>query len=685
RRAGAHDFVLKDGLNRLVPVVERELREADRRAQQRATERAHRRQEARFRAIIEKADDVVLLADRQGTILYASPAVKKVLGYEPDALVGQSGAVLMHPDDAARSAARYYGVIDGTASSRPEPRRARRADGGEVWVEIAATNLLDEPDVGAVVVHLRDLTDRRRAMAELEASERRYRRIIETTSEGVALIDASGHATFVNRRLTELLGWAEGADIIGKRFADLVDARGRGAFLGVMMALREVREPAQIEVPLSKRDGTTVWVLIEATGIFGEDGRHEGYLAMLADLTERRRAEEARRRAEEALSKSSEQLRHAQKMEAIGRLAGGVAHDFNNLLTVILSYGTMVAAQFASDDPVAEDLGELVTAARRAAELTRQLLMFSRQQVVQPQTIDVNDVVSGIERMCQRILGEDITLVTALGSDPGLVLIDPGLLEQVLMNLVVNARDAMPAGGRLTMETTSLELDETFAAEHLGITPGPHVLLAVSDTGCGMDRETQARIFEPFFTTKEAGKGTGLGLSTVFGIVQQARGSVWVYSEPGHGTTFKVYLPRVDLRADRQPTTGPRPHVPPGTETVLLVEDEDQVRRIVAAVLRQNGYQVIDTRRPSEALAKLAEHEGVVDLLVTDVVMPEMSGPQLAKQLRELRPGLKVLCVSGYADEAIVGAGLIDAGVAFLQKPLVPEALLRKVREVLSS
>jgi two-component system cell cycle sensor histidine kinase/response regulator CckA len=377
------------------------------------------------------------------------------------------------------------------------------------------------------------------------------------------------------------------------------------------------------------------------------------------------------------------QLRHAQKMEAIGRLAGSVAHDFNNLLSVILGYSSMLLSDLKPVDPIRADIDLIRVAGEKAAALTRQLLAFSRQQVLAPKVLDLNELVQDAERMLRRLLGEDIQLVMLYDKNLSRVRVDPGQIDQVVMNLALNARDAMPTGGKLTIETKDVFLDAAYAADHLEVTPGPYVMLAVSDTGVGMDRETQLRIFEPFFTTKEVGKGTGLGLATVFGIVRQSGGSIWVYSELGAGTTFKVYLPR----ATQGELPGPPVFVEPvslrGTETILLVEDQDEVRRVAQEILSRYGYHVIAAQNAGEALLSCERHPRTIHLLLTDVVMPQMSGRELAVRLETVRPDMKVLYMSGYTDNAIVHHGILDSGIAYVQKPLVPETLARRVREVL--
>jgi signal transduction histidine kinase/ActR/RegA family two-component response regulator len=392
-----------------------------------------------------------------------------------------------------------------------------------------------------------------------------------------------------------------------------------------------------------------------------------------------------RRKTEEALRRTEEELRQAQKMEAVGRLAGGVAHDFNNLLSVILSTCALLLEDLAPGARMRGDIDEIRQAGERAADLTRQLLAFSRRQVIEPRILRLDEVVAGMESMIRRVLGEDVVLRIVRGRDVGRIKADRGHLEQVILNLIVNARDAMPGGGTVIVETASVELDGAYAERHIGIAPGPHAMLAVSDTGVGIDRPTLQRIFEPFFTTKQAGKGTGLGLSTVFGIVRQSGGGIWAYSEVGRGSTFKVYLPRTDEPEGIAAAAATPPETLRGSETILLAEDQEQVRTVARAILERHGYQVLEARDGSEALGLGEGHPATIDLLVTDVVMPGMTGRELAERLRPLRPGMRVLYVSGYTEETILHQRVVAPGVAFLQKPLVPRTLLAKIREVLDA
>ena len=425
-----------------------------------------------------------------------------------------------------------------------------------------------------------------------------------------------------------------------------------------------------------RKDGSRVDVSISTAALHDADGRATGMVATYVDIS-------GRKRAEEALRHSQEQLRQAQKMEAVGRLAGGVAHDFNNLLSAILSYSEMVLADLPEAHPSRDDIEQIRQAGMRAAELTHQLLAFSRRQLLQLRTINLNTVVRGVDRMLRRVIGEDIELRAELAPDLGFARADAGQLEQVLMNLAVNARDAMPTGGTLTLTTGNTEVREADRTGSPELPPGHYVTLSVSDTGVGMSREVQERMFEPFFTTKGPGHGTGLGLSTVYGIVVQSGGHVFATSEPGAGSTFTIYLPTQSPEAEPAVAPPAVPAVRGGAETVLLVEDEDLVRQLTREILRRNGYRVLEACDGVAALVTLREHEGPINLLLTDVVMPRMSGHELVEQARPLRPDMRILYVSGYSEEAIARQGQLTEGVELLAKPFTPGALTAKIRQLL--
>jgi len=677
--------------------------------------------------------------------------------------------------------------------------RVQRSDGVLAWVRERA--VVERDALGRPIRLLgtvQDVSDRHVALEALQASELRYRRIVENTSEGVWTYDAHGVTTFMNARMSSMLGYTGASEGIGTPIPATL-----AAWCQLAAPQRAPPEPrggaGRVDVALRRKDGSELWTSIQVSPIFSADGSFDGAVALVADVsghrladvararlaaivessedailsatldgtitswnkgaetlyrypasemlgksmfllispahmqqdrdmlaaaargeavrqfeTERLRRDgavievaltlspvrdvngtvigvskivrdlTARRQTEAALRRSEEQFRQAQKMEAVGRLAGGVAHDFNNLLSVVLSYSSSALESLEPSNPLHADVKEIEIAGNRATELTRQLLAFSRQQVLQPRVVDLNRTILGMKGMLARLLSEDIELSILPGTGLGSVLADQGQLEQVLMNLAVNARDAMPDGGLLTIETTNVELDPLYVGAHLGVQPGAYVKLTIGDTGAGMDACTRARIFEPFFTTKEQGKGTGLGLSTALGIIEQSGGHIDVFSEVGHGCRFEVFLPRTARIAPTrvEATSLALLH---GSETILLVEDETQVRRAACAILRRRGYDILEAANGEEACQMSQTSAKSIHLLLTDVVMPRMGGRRLAEQLLLLRPEMKVLFVSGYTDDAIVRHGVLAAGIAFLQKPFTPETLARKVRDVLDA
>jgi PAS domain S-box-containing protein len=516
----------------------------------------------------------------------------------------------------------------------------------------------------ALALHAEE-RQRWQAEAALRASEERFRALVENSSDALLLIDARGRITYLSPSSSRHLGWTA-EQMVGRSMFDFIHPDDRN-MIGARWA-ETLASPGQTIIALARfhhADGS--WRNMEGVGVNRlADPAVAGIVVNIRDVTERRRLEE--------------QLRQAQKMEAVGQLAGGVAHDFNNLLTAILGYCHLMLDEIPVGDPLRADLLEIQAAGDRAAALTRQLLAFSRRQMLQPQVVDINLLVTQMEKLLRRLIGEDVELVTALAPDLRPVIVDPASVEQILVNLAVNAREAMPTGGRLTIETANVELDDTYAVTHVTMKPGPYVMLAVGDNGQGMDAATRARVFEPFFTTKEQGKGSGLGLATVYGVVKQSDGYIWVYSEPEHGTVFKIYLPLMAA-----PVAAPRASTEAaGWETVLLVEDEDAVRALAREVLRRQGYVVLEARHGVDALHVAERHPKEIHLLVTDVVMPHMSGRELVERLASVRPRMKSLFMSGYNDHALIH-GDVPPGVAFLQKPFTPEVFARTVRRILDA
>ena len=636
-------------------------------AWRRALKAAHFREmaerDARYRVLLEQTQEAVAVAV-DGRVAYANPACIDMFGYQKP-LVGVPVTIFFPPE--GREQVEEFVRLRNAGTEAPELYEAvgLRGDGTRFSLELRVTPVEFEGKPGVQAV-LRDITGRKRMEVEVRESEERYRLLFERNLAGVYRSTAQGRLLECNRAFAQMMGYASPAEAMAQTGSAFhIDAQSRASFLE---RLRREGSLVNFENQARRKDGSLIWIVENVSLLHTDDG-DEVLLGTVFDMTERRRLEE--------------QLLQSQKMEAVGRLAGGIAHDFNNLLTAVAGYSELLLRELPAGDPRRESAEEIRQAGSRAAGLTQQLLAFSRRQVLEPRVLDLNAVISGMERMLRRVIGEDVELITALDPEIWRTKADPGQIEQAILNLVVNARDAMPRGGRLTLETANVELDDKFAGHYASVHPGPHVMLAVSDTGVGMDAELQSRLFEPFFTTKEQGKGTGLGLSTTYGIVKQSGGSIWVYSEPGHGTTFKIYMPRSEEPLEDRAERAPVREAAPGTETVLLVEDEPEVRRLVEKLLRLKGYRVLAAASPSEAIALSKREETVIELLLTDVIMPGMNGRELARVLAVDRPRMKVLYMSGYTDAAMSQQGILPPGTAFLSKPFTPEILARKVRDVL--
>jgi PAS domain S-box-containing protein len=630
-----------------------------------------RQAEEKYRSIFENTVEGIFQSTPDGRFITVNPSMARILGYEsPEEMVATVTDIThqLYVDPERRAEAAHIqeerGILQGLEFE------AYRKDGEKIWLSLNRRSVRDEN--GAEIYRegsVEDITERKRAAEELRDSEKRYRDLVENARDLIYSHDLEGNYTSINRAGEQITGYTREESLsmnIAQTVAPEYLEKARRMIAGKLTG----EEVTAYELEIIAKDGRRIPVEVNTRLVY-QAGVPCGVQGIARDITDRRELED--------------QLRQSQKLEAVGQLAGGVAHDFNNMLTVINGYSDLLLRGLGQDDPMHSKVEEIKKAGERASSLTRQLLAFSRKQVLQPKVLQLRSVVADVDKMLRRLIGEDIDLLTVLAPELGSIKADPGQIEQVVMNLAVNARDAMPQGGKLTIEAENVYLDGEYVSHHITAAPGPYVMLAVSDTGVGMDEKTRARIFEPFFTTKEVGRGTGLGLSTVYGIVKQSGGNIWVYSEVGKGTTFKIYLPRVDGVVESDSARNAPAELPQGDETVLLAEDEEQVRRMTRTILEMNGYRVLEASSGDEALATYKQHEGRIDLVITDVVMPQMSGRELAQSLEALRPGIKVLYVSGYTDDAIVRHGLLDEGIAFIQKPFTPEAFSRKVREVLDA
>ena len=634
-------------------------------------EQALRASEARLSAILRASLDAHITMNDAGLITSWSRQAEAMFGWVEQDVMGRRLADIIVPaaqrEAHAAGLRRFLATGEGPILNQRIELNALRRDRSEFPVELAVAPV----QIGTTWLFsafVRDITDRRVADEALRVSEAKFGSAFQAHPSPMAIARlADARWVDVNESLLRLFGMNR-AETVGRTGDELGLWKSEELRQSMLTRLRAGGLFRDVEVEWLTRSGDVRSGLLSAEVIAFAGAPH--FLLHFQDITDRKQLEG--------------QLRQAQKMEAIGRLAGGVAHDFNNVLTAIFGYVDLLREEVPADSSAQADLAEVRKAAERAAALTRQLLAFSRQQVLESVVLRLNDLIEDFEKMLRRVIGEDVMLRLALAKDAGNVRADPGQLHQVLMNLVVNARDAMPTGGSLIIETANADLTEQYAELHQPVIPGRYVMIAVSDSGMGMSPEVKARIFEPFFTTKEKGRGTGLGLSTVYGIVKQSGGYIWAYSEVGRGTTFKIYLPRVDAPAE--PLSKPREDGSvAGTETILLAEDDPILRPLARALLEKLGYTVLEGEDAQSALAAARTHTGPIHLLVADVVMPGSSGRELARRLAELRPETKVLFVSGYTDDAIVHHGMLEPGLNFLQKPFTPAVLARKVREVLDA
>jgi PAS domain S-box-containing protein len=615
---------------------------------------------------MEAAVDGISILDAKGEQVYTNSAFARMLAFEsPRGLLGKTWREIYDHRDVAllgdqiRKALSQSGKWSGQVS-------LRRQDGSRIPIEMTITAM---PQGGTVCV-ARDITERLAAERVRTETEAKYRTLIEQVAavSYIAELGLHGEWLYVSPQVETMFGYKPDEWLLqSDQWIRFVPEEDHPIIKAAEEACISARR-FQAEYRITRKDGQIIWVSDTAVVVPGSDN-HPLMEGIIVDITERKALEN--------------QLQQARKMEAVGRLAGGIAHDFNNLLTIIKGYVEMATNRSAGQPELRSDLHHIGDASERAGTLVRQLLAFSRKQVLKPKVLDLNSIVLNLDKLLRRLLAEVIEMKTIVGKDVGAVKADPGQIEQVIMNLVVNARDAMPNGGRILIETSNVELDDTYAQDHATVRPGRYVMLAVTDTGIGMTADTVAHIFEPFYTTKESGRGTGLGLSTVYGIVKQSGGYIWVYSEPGKGTTFKVYLPRVDDRVEVSSTLAPKLAARNGNETILLVEDEPAVRELTRMVLSDRGYSILEALNPQDAERLAGNHRGEIHLLLTDVVMPGISGRDLAKRLTARHPNLRVLFMSGYTYNVIAEDGTLEEGISFLQKPFTPQVLTQKVRETL--
>jgi PAS domain S-box-containing protein len=611
-------------------------------------------------------DAITLRSLPERRYLEVNEGFTSLTGYTAEEVLGKTPAELnlwveAEPHRTTLQKVETEGQVDG------QEFRFRTKDGEIRYGRVSAMRVtINEKECMLSVTH--DITDRKRVEEELQKSESHFRSLVHDAPYGIYRVTLDGRLLEVNPALVMMLGYESEAELLRCNVERDI-YRDTQAPQSPIKEYSQKEDFREIEAEWRRKDGKIITVRMTGHPVSQKDNSLDYFEVFAEDITERRSLER--------------QLFQSQKMEAIGRLAGGIAHDFNNLLSIILGHSDILEQQAGANGRLRKSVEATRQAAERAAALTMQLLAFSRKQVIEPTVIDLNTSVKEIEKMLHRVIGEDIELAIRVQPDLGRVKADPGQLSQVLMNLAVNSRDAMPGGGKLVIETANVELDDTYVRQHLGARRGLYVMLAVSDTGIGMDSETLSHIFEPFFTTKEKGKGTGLGLSMVYGIVKQSNGYIMAYSEPGRGTTFKVYFPRTDESMPARQET--QNEIPRGSEAILVVEDEPALRELTCLLLEDAGYTVLDSSGVEDALETAKDVQRRIDLLLTDIVMPRLDGRELANQIVSFRPNLKVLYMSGYTDDVIVHRCVLTQGAALVQKPFTKSTLLRKVRDTLDS
>ncbi len=646
----------------------------------RESEEALRSSEQRFRSIFEQSGAGMITTKSDGTFLKVTPNICTMLGYTEGELLRKKLTDMIHPKDLPEVITRLNESRQGQRPVLEIEYRLVRRDNTTVWGQVTSVWQFDEHKKPKYCVAMvQNISERKRAERALEQSQRRYEALVHSIDGIVWEADPKAFRfLFVSKQAERVMGFPVERWLGQPRFwRNQIHPEDLEQVLNGLGQAVEQKRGYEVEYRMTAADGRRVWIR-DTVSVVVENSRVVKLRGLMVDITERKTAEEALRHSEE-------QLRQSQKMEAIGRLAGGIAHDFNNLLTAITGYGELLIKGLGQDHRLRREATEISKAAQRAADLTGQLLAFSRQQVLQPKVLDLNEIVADMEMMLRRVIGEHIRCETRLEASLGAVKADPGQMHQVLLNLVVNARDAMSEGGVVTIATTDVDVNQNADALHPGVAPGAYVLLSVADTGTGIDEKIKPRLFEPFFTTKEQGKGTGLGLSTVYGIVKQSGGHIAVDSALGEGSTFRIYLPRMARELVQPLRKRAQVVATPGTEKILLVEDDDSVRDLAREILEMNGYTVVAAANGIDALKVFEAESGTIDMMVTDLVMPQMGGRDLARKVNEISAELKVLYLSGYTDSVAMQQGILDPGSFFLQKPFTPTELAHKVREALDT